>query len=250
MNCTDKTFFKNSTFQVLRFSLVSAAYLCRMKITTAIFDMDGLLIDSEPLWEEAGAELLQTYGITLTSEQYQSSTGLRTREWITHWFNYFHIDKKHTEYAIVQIIRTAIEKIKANGAGMPGVSEIFSFFKNEGITMAIATSSPLQLVDIVVDKLNIGKYLSCMVSAEDLPYGKPHPAVYLDCAARLNEDPSHCICFEDSFNGMIAVKAARMKCVIIPAPHVHHQNKWDAADLKLKSLLDFGQIQLKEFNSK
>lgn len=215
-----------------------------MKVTTAIFDMDGLLIDSEPLWEEAGAELLRSYGITLTPEQYQSSTGLRTREWIVHWFNYFQVDNKHTDYAIDQIIRTAIEKIGARGVGMPGVPEIFSFLKDEGITMAIATSSPLQLVDIVVDKLNIGKYLSCMVSAEELPYGKPHPAVYLDCATRLGADPSDCICFEDSFNGMIAVKAARMKCVIIPAPHVHHQNKWDAADLKLRSLLEFGRQEL------
>jgi sugar-phosphatase len=99
-------------------------------------------------------------------------------------------------------------------------------------------------VDIVVEKLNIGQYLTCMVSAEDLPYGKPHPAVYLDCAVRLGADPSRCICFEDSFNGMIAVKAARMKCVIIPAPHVHHQNRWDAADLKLRSLLHFGQEEL------
>ena len=70
-------------------------YLARMKATTVIFDMDGLLIDSEPLWEEAGAELLQSYGVELTSEQYQSSTGLRTREWITHWFNHFHIDNKY-----------------------------------------------------------------------------------------------------------------------------------------------------------
>ena len=65
-----------------------------MKTTTVIFDMDGLLIDSEPLWEEAGAELLQSYGVELTPEQYQSSTGLRTREWITHWFNHFNIDNK------------------------------------------------------------------------------------------------------------------------------------------------------------
>jgi sugar-phosphatase len=215
-----------------------------MKATTVIFDMDGLLIDSEPLWEEAGAELLQSYGVELTSEQYQSSTGLRTREWITHWFNHFHIDNKHTEHAIAQIINTAMEKIAAHGAGMPGVPEIFTFLQEKGITMAIATSSPLQLVDIVVNKLNIGQYLTCMVSAEELPYGKPHPAVYLDCAARLGVDPSHCICFEDSFNGMIAVKAARMKCVVIPAPHVHHQNRWDAADLKLRSLLDFGPKEL------
>jgi mannitol-1-/sugar-/sorbitol-6-/2-deoxyglucose-6-phosphatase len=210
-----------------------------MKINTAIFDMDGLLIDSEPLWEEAGAELLREFNIDLTPEQYHSSTGLRTKEWVTHWFNYFNVDGKHTDAAVENIIKKSIEKIDALGIAMPGVPDIFLLLQDAGIKMGLATSSPLSLVDIVVDKLGIRKYLQTLVSAESLPYGKPHPDVYINCAGEIGVAPTSCFCFEDSFNGMIAVKAARMKCVVVPAPNLYDLEKWGAADMKLHSLLDF-----------
>lgn len=209
-----------------------------MKPTTVIFDMDGLLIDSEPLWEEAGKETLAAYGVSLTDAQYHVSTGLRTREWVDWWFTWFNIDKKHALAAELTIVQKAIEKIGSQGIAMPGALEAFSFFKERGYRIGLATSSPLSLVRVVADKLQINDYLQAIASAEELPYGKPHPQVYLNCAAALEVSPLECLCFEDSFNGMIAAKAARMKCVVIPAPQHHHQTRWDAADLKLSSLLD------------
>jgi beta-phosphoglucomutase-like phosphatase (HAD superfamily) len=77
---------------------------------------------------------------------------------------------------------------------------------------------------------------------KNLAYGKPHPQVYLDCAAALGSQPVECICFEDSFNGMIAVKAARMKCVIVPHVSQAKDERWGAADLKLSSLQNFGEL--------
>ncbi|MBX2922994.1 MAG: hexitol phosphatase HxpB [Chitinophagaceae bacterium] len=215
-----------------------------MKPDTFIFDMDGLLIDSEPLWEEAGAELLREFDIELTTEQYQSSTGLRTREWITHWFSFFGIDIRFGDDAVDRIVNKAIGKIDSHGVMMPGVLEIFEFLHERNFTIGLATSSPMSLVDVVVNKLGIRPYLHTATSAEDLPYGKPHPEVYLSCARELNKHPIQCICFEDSFNGMIAAKAARMKCVVVPAPVFQQQLKWNAADLQLKSLLDFGEKEL------
>jgi mannitol-1-/sugar-/sorbitol-6-/2-deoxyglucose-6-phosphatase len=94
----------------------------------------------------------------------------------------------------------------------------------------------------------IGPYLSATASAENLPYGKPHPQVYLDCAAALNSNPTSCICFEDSFNGMIAAKAARMKCVVVPHYSQLKDEKWAAADLKLSSLQNFGELHFNLIN--
>ncbi|MFT4018877.1 MAG: hexitol phosphatase HxpB [Agriterribacter sp.] len=210
-----------------------------MKSDAVIFDMDGLLIDSEPLWEEAGAELLKEFNIELTPEQYHSSTGLRTVEWIAHWFNFFKIEEQYANNAVTGIINKAIDKIEKHGVAMPGVPEIFAFFKDRGFRMAIATSSPIKLANIVADKLNIRHYLSSITSAEALQYGKPHPEVYLNCAMQLGVPPAQCICFEDSFNGMISVKAARMKCVVVPAPGHYNLEKWGAADIKLHTLHDF-----------
>ncbi len=210
-----------------------------MKYDTVIFDMDGLLIDSEPLWQEAADEVLGTYGIKLSEEEYVSTTGLRTREFLAWWFGYFHIKVENPKEVEECITRKVIEKVQAGAQAMQGVEYIFQFFAHRKFKIGIATSSPFSLIDIVIDKLNIRHRLKAISSAQDLILGKPHPQVYLDCAALLESSPTRCICFEDSFNGMIAAKAARMKCVVVPAPLQHHETRWDAADLKLAALSDF-----------
>jgi len=178
--------------------------------------MDGLLIDSEPLWQEAGALLLQQYGITLTESQYHSTTGLRTPEWIDYWFTHFKIDKQHHASASAFIEKTALELIEAKGQPMPGVNYIMEFFRKNNFRIGLASSSPMKLIQMVIKKLEIGEFLAAVTSAEKLPFGKPHPQVFL-----------------------FAAKAARMKCVIVPAPQLHHETRWDAADLKLQSLEQF-----------
>lgn len=206
--------------------------------------MDGLLIDSEPLWQQAGAETLQEYGVTLTDEQYILTTGLRTPEWVDYWFTHFSISKDQAKAAAKQIEQAALDKIKQHGEAMEGVQYIMDFFKQHNFLIGLASSSPMRLIEAVVDKLNIQQYLNAITSAEHLPHGKPHPQVFLNCAELLQVPPTTCICFEDSFNGMIAAKAARMKCVVIPAPHVHHEGRWDAADRKLTSLSGFNKTVL------
>jgi sugar-phosphatase len=210
-----------------------------MKISAAIFDMDGLLIDSEPLWQQAGAGMLQHFGITLTDEQYHSTTGLRTPEWVDYWFTHFTLDKERAKEAAHLVESGALNKIKAHGVGLPGVEYIMQYFKNKGLKIGLASSSPMVLIEAVVDKLALRPYLDAITSAEHLPFGKPHPQVFLNCAEMLKVLPTQCVVFEDSFFGMIAAKAARMKCVVVPAPHVNHQTRWDAADCKLNSLNEF-----------
>lgn len=211
---------------------------------TVIFDMDGLLIDSEPLWEEAGKELLQRFNVQLTPQQYHSSTGLGTSTWIEHWFNHFNIDQAHAVDAATSIVASAIQKIEARALPMPGVGYILGFFKQRGFKIGLASSSPMRLIDSVVRKLGIDAYIEAKASAEHLPYSKPHPQVFLDCAASLGSAPQQCICFEDSFNGMIAAKAARMKCVVVPAYAQQQDSRWAAADLKLSSLQNFNDLLL------
>jgi HAD superfamily hydrolase (TIGR01509 family) len=215
-----------------------------MQQNTVIFDMDGLLIDSEPYWQEAGIETLQQFNVTLTLEQYHHTTGLRTKEWIEYWFHYFNLDQRFAKEAGDTIVNKAIEKIEKKGEPMPGAGTILPFFKERNFKIGLATSSPLALIDVVVEKLQIRKYLDAVSSAETLPFSKPHPEVYLNCAALLHASPLECICFEDSFNGMISVKAARMKCVIIPAPDQFALPKWGAADIKIPSLIDFNESML------
>ena len=219
-----------------------------MELNTVIFDMDGLLIDSEPYWQIAGMETLQKFNVSLAPHQYHHTTGLRTPEWLDYWFTYFNIPKNNIQEVVNDLHANVFEKIKTQAAPLPGVDHIFKYFKQKNFRIGLATSSPLSLVDIVTEKLGIGKYLDATASAEHLPFGKPHPQVYMDCAAALKASPLECVAFEDSFNGLIAAKAARMKCVAIPTESQYSLAKWGAADVKMHSLAAFGDHQLNSMN--
>lgn len=210
-----------------------------MQIKAVIFDMDGLLIDSEPFWQEAGEETLSTYKAALSDEQYQSSTGLRTREWVNWWFDYFEIDMLHAEKAEATIIASALDKIGRHGKSMPGVDYLFNSFTAKKLKIGLASSSPMALIEVVAKKLNIIEKIDVLSSAENLLHGKPHPQVFLDCAGQLGVSPLQCLVFEDSLNGVIAAKAARMKCVAIPAKGFRDDPRWAIADQVLNSLEEF-----------
>jgi len=207
--------------------------------------MDGLLIDSEPLWNEAANDTFGNYGIQLTASEYAKTTGLRTREFLQFWFTRFKIPEEHITEAETRIISKVIDLVKQKGGPLPGVSYIFDFFIERNFNIGLATSSPPDLINVIIDILAIRPYLQAISSANDLARGKPHPEVYLNCAQKLNAFPVQCLCFEDSYNGMIAAKAARMKCVIVPATADNNKPGWGAADLKISSLQDFNEGWLK-----
>jgi mannitol-1-/sugar-/sorbitol-6-/2-deoxyglucose-6-phosphatase len=215
-----------------------------MQLNTVIFDMDGLLIDSEPLWDEAATAVFSNYGIKLTAEQYATTTGLRTKEFIQWWFALYNISTAHIEEAEQAIITKVIELVQQKGKPMQGVEYILNFFKERNFKIGLASSSPHSLIDTVTELLQIRPYLHHCSSGAELPYGKPHPQVFLNCAAQLDSIPMQCICFEDSFNGMIASKAARMKCVVVPEPEKSKEPRWNAADLKISSLQNFNDLLL------
>ena len=213
-----------------------------MQLDTVIFDMDGLLIDSEPLWNEAAEEVFGYYGKKLTREDYATTTGLRTNEFVAWWLRDYKFDNTELEKAGNRILELVDEKIRKKGRMLSGVHHIINFFHERNFKIGIATSSPLSLVTTVIEILKIEPYLHATSSAEFLLYGKPHPQVYLNCAEQLNSSPLQCICFEDSVNGMIAVKAARMKCVVVPEHSTQKSDKWSLADLKLSSLQNFNEL--------
>ena len=219
-----------------------------MEKSAVIFDIDGLLINSEPLWNQAAAEIFRQYGIILTEEQYAITTGLRSKEFVTHWLLQHKIPSTEFDRVEEKIIQLALSLIDKDAILMPGVEHIFQFFLKRDFKIGLATSSPVELIEWVKDKLGIRSFIHASCSAQHLPYAKPHPQVYLDCAAAMHVSPLACICFEDSVYGMTAAKAARMTCVVVPSAEHSKLPHWGLADLKLSSLQNFGDLHFNMLN--
>ena len=207
-----------------------------MKTTTAIFDMDGLLIDSEPLWYEAALESLAKFDIHIGPIEYYASTGLRTKEFLEYWLGKFNIDLMHLQETEADITSRVIGKVFEKGTTMKGVELAIESVKKSNLKIGLASSSPLSLIHAVLEKTGLQNEFTVVCSAEHLPFGKPHPQVFINCALALNSQPIECLCFEDSVKGLIAAKAARRKCVVVPHPDQFNETKWNLADLKLTSL--------------
>jgi sugar-phosphatase len=217
-----------------------------MRTTTAIFDMDGLIIDSEPLWYEAALESLAKFKIHINHQEYYSSTGLRTKEFLEYWLGKFTVDLSHITETELDITKRVINKVYEKGEMMPGVKSAIQLAQQHQLKIGLASSSPLSLINAVLEKTQLTDMFTVTCSAEHLPYGKPHPQVFIDCANALESKPIECICFEDSFNGLLAAKAARMKCIVVPHPEQLHAEKWNIAELKLSSLND---LQTENFSA-
>ena len=207
-----------------------------MPLTTAIFDMDGLIVDSEPLWYEAAIEVLNDYKITLDQELYNTSIGLRTKEFLHHWFTHFNINISEIPLSEKRITDIVISKVESSCIMMEGVHDAIELINKRGFKIGLASSSPISLIETVVRKTGLNNVFTVKKSAELLPFGKPHPQVFLECAQELQSKPTECFCLEDSFNGLIAAKSARMKCIVVPHPDQYGELRWSAADLKLKTL--------------
>ena len=180
----------------------------------------------------------------LSQEEYNTSTGLRTKEFLHYWFTYFQKDLTNLAEIEKNITELVISKVITKGDAMNGVNHAIQLVQSLGLKIGLASSSPIKLINTVVEKINLKNIFSIITSAEHLPFGKPHPEVFLQCAEKLNSHPIECVCIEDSFNGMIAAKAGRMKCIIVPTPLQFDDNRWHAADLKLN---DLSQLNIQNF---
>lgn len=216
------------------------------QILAAIFDMDGLLIDSEPLWDRAELDTLQSIGVDTTRRNELPDTlGLRIDLVVDLWFSRQPWNGPSKEEVTALVIERAIALVDEQRPLLPGVVEAVKRCKALGLKVGLASASPLHMLEKVLEMFDLRQYFDAIASAEHLPYSKPHPQVYLDAAAKLGVDPLSCVTLEDSVNGMIATKAARMRSIVVPAEENRADPRWCLADTKLSSLVDLNEKHLK-----
>jgi mannitol-1-/sugar-/sorbitol-6-/2-deoxyglucose-6-phosphatase len=208
-------------------------------IKAAIFDMDGLLIDSEPIWQKSEIEIFGQVDVTLTREMCMQTMGLRLDEVVKHWHEIYPWSGKSLKEIEEAVIDTVVSHIQKEGQALPGVYKTLEILKSMDIILGLASSSSFRIINTIVDKLKIREYFSVIHSAEVEPYGKPHPAIYISAAELIDVPVTKCVALEDSFNGLIAAKAARMKTIAVPEGSCYEQTRFDIADIKLRSLEEF-----------
>lgn len=204
-----------------------------------IFDMDGVLTDSEPLWKIAMEEVFRSVGCPLTRKDFQKTVGLRIDEVCEYWYAHTGWEGATPKDVENRIMLRMVELIHENGEPLPGVLETTAYLQEIGMKIGLATSSYTVLIDAVLETLGIRDRFDEIQSAENEEFGKPHPAVYMTVANRLNVDSTRCLVIEDSLNGIISGKAAKMKVVCIPEKTHHPEPKLIVADYQFDDMLLF-----------
>ena len=209
--------------------------------------MDGVLIDSEPLWQRAEIEIFPEVGIELTVELCRRTMGLRIDEVVDHWHKIHPWDSPSKEALARRIVGRVGELIRSEGSLLPGVAEALDLLGTKA-RLGLASSSYYELIDAVLDGFDLRSHFDVVYSAEDEPYGKPHPGIYLTTADKLGSDPTRCVAIEDSPNGVLAAKAARMKCIAVPVPDVANDPRLRLADVTIESLAEIDEVLWKRIS--
>ncbi len=205
-------------------------------IEAVIFDMDGVLIDSENHWQRTERELFGELGIVLTDDLLVQTRGLTSAEMVDHWTSRFDIDGIEHEELIKEYDRRMILAMQTEVPLMDGAVEAIQFFREKRIPVALASCTNYNLIETAMDRHDLKKYFKLMVTASGVMPGKPHPEIYIQTVARMGKDPTRCLAIEDSFFGVISAKAAKMKVVAMPDPSEYDQERFSAADVKIRSL--------------
>ncbi|MGY3901040.1 hexitol phosphatase HxpB [Aeromonas lusitana] len=216
-------------------------------LTAVIFDMDGVLIDSEPFWQRAQMAVFAELGHFHTEEDCNSTIGVRIDQLVAHWYRIRPWSGPSQEEVVQRILDQVIALILSEGQPKEGVLEALALMEARGLKIGLATSSPFSMVEAVLGKLGIKERFLAVHSAEVERFGKPHPDVYIHAAEKLGVLPVQCLAIEDSFTGLLAAKAASMQALIVPDPALVGDPRLAIADHELGSLAELDGAMLERW---
>lgn len=213
-------------------------------LRAAIFDMDGLLTESESRWRIAEREAADSIGLPLTDEDFDSTMGVRMADVARRWFDWHPWEGGPTTDEVAVMVVDRVVDLTAEAVPLPGVLQALDLVEQAGLRVALCSSSDQRLVDATLSALGLTERFEVIHSAEYDAYGKPHPEPYLVTARELGVEPRSCVVFEDAVSGCIAAAAAGMAVVAVPDPATRGTASFGFADVVLESLEQLGSVEL------
>jgi sugar-phosphatase len=210
-----------------------------------IFDMDGVIIDSEKHWKQAEYEVFTSLGVIVTDFDSEMTKSMTTSEVTKFWYAKYPWENKDLKEVEQMVISRVIEFIETENCQIIGVKPFIEKLKTKKYKIGLATNSPDRIMHVVLNKLNMLHLFDSVVSAESEKSGKPDPAIYFKSAQELNTKPEDCIAIEDSYTGMLAAKNAGM--TVIAFTNGNKEIDFEIADYTIDSF-ENNELELIKMN--
>ena len=188
------------------------------QILAVVFDMDGVLVDTEHLWDEVREELTTEWGGRYTPEAQEAMMGMSSLEWSTYLHEVVGLREK-PQTINDEVVRRMLVRYEVELPVVPGAIDAVRRLDEAGYRLAVASSSNRELIDAVLRRLELAALFEATVSSEEVERGKPSPDVYLEAVRRLDLAASRCAAIEDSASGIRAARAAGMRVIAYPNRH-------------------------------
>jgi HAD superfamily hydrolase (TIGR01509 family) len=209
-------------------------------IEAVIFDLDGILIDSEHVWDEVRQQLAKERGGRWNENASRDMMGMSSIEWSRYMRDVVGLEEEPEEIS-AEVVRRLEQRYRTEIPLIPGAEQAVERLAARW-PLALASSSNRELIDLVLTESGLGRFFRTSVSSEEVARGKPAPDVFLEAARRLDANPTLCAAIEDSENGILAAKAAGMRTIAIPNPgYPPHEDALTSADLVLATIEELTQ---------
>jgi HAD superfamily hydrolase (TIGR01509 family) len=215
-------------------------------IRAVIFDMDGVIIDSEPLWEKTERILLGRRGIEYNPTYRDSIVGLNQNDSGKLLKETFNLPEK-IEELLEERSKILLSLYERELELVPGLLLLLDELNESDFLLGLASSSPYRVIKFVLDKFSLNEFFSVVVSGEFVKLGKPHPDIYLHTAKEWGVNPRECVVIEDSINGLKSAKAAGMQCIAVPDKRLG-QKEFQIADLVVDRLDEISVEVIKDLS--
>lgn len=219
-------------------------------IETVIFDMDGVIIDSEPIHLEIQDQLFQTYDISLAPSEYQAYIGRSSKNMWQELIEKFSLSVSVEEVLLKD--RTLYHKRLNQEPDLdpiPGVRKLITSLSEQSIKLVLASSSSMESIELVMGLFELDHFFNQKISGADLQFSKPNPEIFIVSANMVDSKPGNCLVIEDSTHGVTAAKSAQMKCVGFQNPNSGNQNL-SIADLIIHDFHELTVDRIIELGSK